>query len=140
MLGSGTLLPQRVLLEEALCSVVQIATTLKFGADLGDSRYLAPTELRTENAQAFAQQFGPCGDIAFGCVASSLSWNVGQPPAGSERRLRDRPRELLPATLSEGAWVPKQLRRVAAATKKLITESCADRLVVGPAVGRVAES
>ena len=97
-------------------------------------------ELRTEDAQAFAEQLGPCGEITFACDVSILGWSVGQPPAGSERRFRDRPRELLPATLSEGARVPKQLRRVAAATKKLITESCADRLVVGTAAGRVAES
>ena len=97
-------------------------------------------ELRTEDAQAFAEQLGPCGEIASGCVASILGWSVGQPPTASERRFRDRPRELLPATLSERAWIPKQLCRVAAATKKLITESCADRLVVDPAVGRDAES
>ena len=120
--------------------MVAIATPLSLGADLGDGRYLGLMELRTEDAQAFAEQLGPRGEIAFACVVSILGWSVGQPPTSSERRFRDRPRELLPATLSEGAWVPKQLRRVAAATKKLITESCADRLVVGPAVGRVAES
>ena len=120
--------------------MVAIATPLSLRADLGDGGYLGLMELRTEDAKAFAEQPGPCGEIGFGCVASSLSWSVGQPPTGSERRFRDRPRELLPATLSEGAWVPKQLRRVAAATKELITESCADRLVVGPAVGRDAES
>ena len=117
-----------------------IATPLSLGADLGDGGYLALMELRPKHAKAFAEQLGPCGEIAFTCVVSILGWSAGQPPTCSERRFRDRPRELLPATLSEGAWVPKQFRRVAAATKKLITESCADRLVVGPAVGRDAES
>ena len=140
LLGSGKLLPRKGLLQQALCGVVAIATPLSLGADLGDGRYLGLMELRTEDAKAFAEQLRPCGEIAFGCVASSLSWSVGQPPASSERRLQDRPRELLPATLSEGAWVPKQPCRVAAATKELVTESCADRLVVGPAVGRDAGS
>ena len=108
--------------------MVAIATPLSLGADLGDGGYLGLMELRTEDAQAFAEQLGPCGDIAFTCVVSILGWCVGQPPARSERRFQDK-----------GAWVPKQLRRVAAATKKLITESCAVRLVVGPAVGRDGE-
>ena len=96
--------------------MVAIATTLPLGADLGDGGYLGLMELRTEDAQAFAEQLGPCGEIAFACVDSILGWSVGQPPAGSERRFRDRPRELLPATLSEGAWILQELRRVAAAT------------------------
>ena len=128
------------MLQQALCGIFAIATPLSLGTDLGDGGYLGLMELRTEDAEAFAEQLGPCGEITFACVVSILGWSVGQPPASSERRFRDRPRELLPATLSEGAWVPKQLRRVAAATKKLITASCADRLVVGPAVGRDAES
>ena len=96
--------------------MVAIATPLSLGADLGDGRYLALMKLRTDDAQAFAEQPGPCGEIAFTCVVSILGWSVGQPPTSSELRFRDRPRKLLPATLSEGAWVLKQLRRVAAAT------------------------
>ena len=140
LLGSCKLPPRWVLLQQALCGMVAIATPLSLGADLGDGRYLGLMELRAEDAKAFAEQLRPCGEITLACDGSILGWSVGQPPTSSERRFRDRPRELLPATLSEGAWVPKQLRRVAAAAKKLVTESCADRLVVGLAVRRDAES
>ena len=100
----------------AATQMVAIATPLSLGADVGDSGYLELMELRTEDAQAFAEQLGPCGEITFACVVSILGWSVVQPPASSERRFRDRPRELLPATLSEGAGVLQQVRRVAAAT------------------------
>ena len=96
--------------------MVAIATPLSLGADLGDGRYLGLMKLSPNHAKALAKELGPCGEIAFTCVVSILGWSVDQPPTGSERRYRDRPRKLLPATLSEGAWVPKQLRRVAAAT------------------------
>ena len=52
--------------------MVAIATPLSLGADLGDGGYLGLMELRTEDAQAFAEQLGPCKDIAFACVVSIL--------------------------------------------------------------------
>ena len=47
-------------LQQALCGMVANATALSLGADLGDGRYLGLMELRTEDAQAFAEQLGPC--------------------------------------------------------------------------------
>ena len=69
--------------------MVAIATPLSLGADLGDGGYLGRLELRTEDAQAFAEQLEPCGEIAVACLASILDWSIGQPPAGGERRFRD---------------------------------------------------
>ena len=76
MLGSRKLLPRRVLHEQAVCGMVAIATTLPFGVDFGDGVYLGLMELRTEDAQAFAEELGPCRDIVFGCLAFSLGGSV----------------------------------------------------------------
>ena len=85
LLGSCKLQPRRVLLQLALCGMIAIATPLSLGADLGDGGYLGLMELRTEDAQAFAEQLRPCGEIAFACEVSILGWSVGQPTTASER-------------------------------------------------------
>ena len=73
--------------------MVAIATPLSLGADLRDGGYLGLMELRTEDAQAFAQ-LGPCGEIASACVASILGWSVGQPPSGEMPRASELADEL----------------------------------------------
>ena len=99
MLGSCKLLPRRVLLQQALCGVVAIATPLSLGADLGDGRYLGLMELRTEDAQAFAKQPGARGEVAVLCFLAVLSGRVREPPARRERGFWNNPRESLPPTL-----------------------------------------
>ena len=95
LLGSGKLLPRRVLLQQALCGVVAIATPLSLGADLGDGRYLGLMELRTEDAQAFAKQLGARGEVAVLCLPALLSGRVRKPPANRQSRLWNSPCESL---------------------------------------------
>ena len=103
MLGSGTLLPQRVLLQEVLCGIVSIPTPLPFGPDLGDGGYPALMELRSKHAKAFAKQFGTRGEVAVLCFLAVLSGRVREPPASRQRGFWNKPRESLPPTFREYA-------------------------------------
>ena len=45
---------QRVLLQQALCGMVAIATPLSLGADLGDGSYLGLAKFSPKHFEAFA--------------------------------------------------------------------------------------